>query len=214
MKALVISFVLLSAGGYATSQTGPLSRPAADVNAQRAAIADERNRLEAGFLSEDAACYKKFAVNRCLENVDVRRRRVMGDMRKQEIKLNDEQRKSKGAEQIRKTQEKSPPESTQEDKDHRNTAMKSFQSRPGHEQEDAQKRNAVVLNEAAARKASAARFLDHEKKIQKRPEKQANAAEEEKRFNERQTQAGERRIHHEADQANRVKPAAKPLPLP
>ena len=214
MKAFVISFVLLSFGGYATPQTDPLNRPAVDVNAQRAAIASERNRLEAGFLSEDAVCYKKFAVNRCLENVDARRKSVMGDMKKQEIMLNDEQRNNKGAEQIRRTQEKSSPESTQENKDPRTTVTKSFQSRPGHEQEDAQQRNAAVLNEAAARKANAARFLDHEKKTQARAEKQANTAEKAKIFNERQIQAQERRIQHDADQAKRVKPAAKPLPLP
>lgn len=52
------------------------------------------------------------------------------------------------------------------------------------------------------------------KKTQARADKQAEAAEKAKKFNERQKEARERRSQHEVDQLKRGKPAAKPLPLP
>jgi len=214
MKSFVIGFLLLSMGGFASSQIGPVNVQTADIDAQRAAIATERNRLEAGFLNEDAVCYKKFAVNSCLENVNARRSAVMADLRRQEILLNDVQRKSKAEQQIRKSQEKSSPESLQQDSERRTQAIEDFRSRQGREQQNAQRRNAAVANEAAARDANAARLANHEKKNQMRAEKQVNAVEEAKKINERQIQAQERRAQHEADQAKRVKPASKPLPLP
>ena len=214
MKSFVSAFFLLSLGGFASSQIGSVNVQTNDIDAQRAAIAAERNRLEASFLGEDAACYKKFAVNNCLENVNAKRRTVMADLRRQEIMLNDEQRKSKAEQQIRKSQEKSSPESLQQESDRRTKAIEDFRGRQGREQENAQRRNAAVVNEAAAREANAARLENHEKKNQARAEKQANEVGEEKKFKKRQIQAQERRAQHEADQANRVKPASKPLPLP
>ena len=214
MKSFVIAFLLFSLGGLATSQTGSANAQTADIDAQRAAIAAERGRLEAGFLSEDAACYKKFAVNNCLENVNARRRAIMADLRRQEILLNDEQRKSKAEQQIRKSQEKSSLENLQQDSDRRAKATEDFWGLQGREQENAQRRNAAVAKETAARDAHAARLENHEKKNQMRVEKQANAVEEAKKFKERQAQAQQRLVQHEADQAKRVKPALKPLPLP
>lgn len=214
MKTFVIGFFLLSMGGFALSQTGPGNVQTADIDAQRVAIAAERNRLEAGFANEDAVCYKKFAVNSCLENVNARRSAVMADLRRQEILLNDEQRKSKAEQQIRKSQDKSSPESLQLDGQRHTQAIEDFRGRQVREQENAQRRNAAVANQAAARDANAARLANHEKKNQMRAEKQVNAVEEAKKINERQIQAQERRAQHEADQAKRVKPASKPLPLP
>ncbi|MDB5778684.1 MAG: hypothetical protein JWP79_1415 [Polaromonas sp.] len=214
MKSFVIAFFLLTLGGFATSQNGPVNGQIADIDAQRAAIAAERNRLETGFMNEEASCYKKFAVNSCLDNVNARRRAVMADLRRQEILLNDAQRKSKAEQQIRKSQEKSSSESLQQDKDRRTQAIEDFRGRQARDQENAQRRDAAVANEAAARNANAARLENHAKKNQKRAERQAQAAEESRKFNERQVQAQDRRARHEADQANRVKPAPKPLPLP
>lgn len=214
MKSFVIAFLLFSLGGFAASQIGPVNVQTTDIEAQRAFIGAERKRLEAGFLSEDAACYKKFAVNNCLENVNARRRAIMADLRRQEILLNDEQRKNKAEQQLRKSQEKSSPESMQQDSERRTKAIEDFRGRQGRDQDNAQRRSVAVSNEAAARDANAARLENHQKKIQARAEKQANAVEEAKKFKERQIHAQERRAQHEADQAKRVKPALKSLPLP
>ena len=214
MKSKATALFLFSIGGFASLQIGLVNAQSVDINVQRATIAAERKRLEVGFLNEDSACYKKFAVNSCLENVKARRDIAMADLRRQEILLNDMQRKSKAEQQILKNQENFSPEILQQNSDRQNKAIEDFRGRQGRDQENARRRNAAVANESAARDANAARIENHKKKIQLRVEKQADAAEDAKKFRERQIRAQERQVQHDADEAKRIKPALKSLPLP
>ncbi|MEO6319554.1 MAG: hypothetical protein ABIR56_02705 [Polaromonas sp.] len=217
MKSFAITFVLTLLtllGGFAVAQTGVLSGQSGNIDAQRAAIIAKRSRLDAGFLTEDASCYKKFAVNNCLGKVNTRRREAWASLRRQEILLNDEERRIKGEEQVRKTQEKTSPEKLREEADRRAKAAEDYQGRLEREKDKKQERTTTQSNEKAAREANDAKLLANQKKTQARAEKQVDAAEEAKKFNQRQKEAQERRAQHEADQLKRVKPAAKPLPLP
>lgn len=211
MKIVILIFLATVLSGLVKAQTS--SRPA-NIDAQRAAISAERSRLEAGFLTEEVACYKKFAVNSCLDDVNMQRRKAMAAFRRQEILLNDEERKVKGAEQVRQTEEKSLPEKTQEATASRNKALQDYQGRLERDKSKQQDRTAIQANEKGARDASAEKLLRHQKKNRARTEKQAAGLEEAKKFNERQQEARERRAQHEADQLKRVKSLAKPLPLP
>lgn len=214
MKSYAMTGLLLSLAGLAAAQMEPAVNSAAELATQRTAIATERAKLEAGFLTEDAACYKRFAVNKCLEEVNARRMSAMMALRRQEISLSDEERKSKAAEQIRKIDEKSLPESIKQEGDRRAKATDDFRERQLREQESAARRKAAEADATAARQAGAARLQAHQQKAQARAQKQADAAEEAKKFEERQAQSRARRAQHEADLANRAKPAAKPLPVP
>ena len=90
---------------------GPaLAQPAAEVPAtghdtEKAQIAAERARLEAGFKAEEAACYRRFLVNACLEEIRPRRAEAMAELRRQEIVLNDAERKARAADQLQKTED-------------------------------------------------------------------------------------------------------------
>ncbi len=214
MKSFAFTFLLLWSSGFACAQTSALNGQIGNIDAQRDAISAERSRLEAGFLTEDAACYKKFAVNSCLGNVNIRRREAMADLRRQEILLNDEERKLKGAQQIRKTEEKSSPEKLQQEADRRSKAVEDYQGRLEREKDKQQDRGTAVSNEAATREANTAKLQAHQKKVQARREQQAGTVEKAKKFDARKAEAQERRTKHEADQLKRVKPPAKPLPLP
>jgi membrane protein involved in colicin uptake len=165
-------------------------------------------------LAEEVACYKKFAVNNCLDKVNIRRREAMAGFRQQEILLNDEERKLKGAEQIRKINEKSSPEKKQQSAERRTKALVDYQERLKREKNKQQAGTSIPSNENAASAANAERLLVHQKKNQARADMQAKATEKAKKFNERQKEAQARRIQHEADQLKRGKPAAKQLPLP
>ncbi len=46
------------------------------------------------------ACADKFAVNDCESKIKVQRRQVMADLKRQEVKINEEQRKEKAAEKL------------------------------------------------------------------------------------------------------------------
>jgi hypothetical protein len=213
MKTFVFTFFLLC--GLANAQNNALNeQQAGGIDAQRAAISAERNRLEAGFLAEEVACYKKFAVNNCLAKVNIRRREAMASFRRQEILLNDEERKVKGEEQIRKTDDKLSPEKKQQSAERRAKALEDYQERLKREKDKQQAGTSITSSENAAHAANAERLLAHQKKNQASADMQAEAAEKAKQFNERQKEAQARRIQHEADQLKRGKPAAKPLPLP
>jgi colicin import membrane protein len=215
MKTLAFIFFLVLFGGLVSAQTRALNDPqSGNIGAQRAQISAERSRLEAGFLAEDAACYKKFAVNSCLGRVNTKRREAMADLRRQEILLNDEERRIKGEDQIRKTEEKASPEKQQEAADRRAKALEDEQGRLKQEKDKQQSRITTQSNQKASREANTQKLIDHQKKIQARTERQTAAGEEAKKFNQRQKEAQERRVQHDADQLKRVKPSAKPLPLP
>ncbi len=73
---------------------------------QRAWIADKRAINDTQFKAREIVCYQRFAVNDCL--IDSRRvqREVMADLRRQEILINDTQRKRRGALQVLGADEK------------------------------------------------------------------------------------------------------------
>ena len=98
-------------------------------DAERLRISAERAKLEAAFAQEDSACYKRFWVNSCLDEVKARRSDALSDLRRQEIVLNDEARKAKAAEQLLKIEDKSSPEKLQQEADKRAQAVKESEDR-------------------------------------------------------------------------------------
>jgi len=74
---------------------------------ERSKVAAERARLEAGFQAEEAACKSRFAVNACLQEIRTRRSEAMADLRRQDILINEADRKARSADQIKKTEDKS-----------------------------------------------------------------------------------------------------------
>lgn len=215
MKSLILASLLVVLAGFSGAQTfGPDSQPSAGLEARRAAIMAERTRLEAGFVQEEALCYGRFAVNSCLDKVGSKRRQAMGELRRQEILLNDEERKDRGEAQIRKMQEKSSPEKRQEAAQRRARAAEDYQLRLEHGRKRQQDTPATSSSQAAARDAHARKLMAHQKKSQARANKQLAAAEEARKFNDRQTEAQARKAQHQADQLKQANPAAKPLPVP
>ena len=186
----------------------------AGIDLERARISTERASLEARFLVEDAACYKKFAVNHCLNRVNTRRREAMADLRRQEILLNDEERRIRGEAQIRKLEEKSSPEKQQDAAASRAKAVDDYQSRAGRKKQKSDDQATARSGEKTASQASSERLRNNQRKAQARTDKQAEAANAAKIFNARQQEAQEKRAQHERDRLNKAKPSAQSLPLP
>jgi colicin import membrane protein len=180
---------------------------------ERVRINAERVKLEAGFNLEIAACYKKFLVNNCLDEIKPRRRDSLADLRRQEIALNAMERKVKGADEVKKTEEKSSPEKQQQDVEKRAAALNDFKARMDREKQKNADRVDAQSSEQSKSEALAKRIKDNQDKATVRNSKQAAAAEEVKKFNERQDNAKERQAQHDRDQLNQTKPA-KSLPLP
>ena len=195
---------ILIAGSVALAQTG------SDVERER--ISAERSRLEATFTREDTACYKKFLVNNCLDEVKIRRRDALADLRRQEIVLNDEARKSKGAEQLQKIEDKSSPEKLQMEADKIAQAVKDFADTMARDKQKNADRITLQAGEKANAEAAASRVKNNQDKQARAASKQAAATEELRKYNERQAQAKERQARYARDKASQAKPPAQPLP--
>ena len=183
-------------------------------DAERLRISSERARLEAAFALEDTACYKRFLVNNCLDEVKLRRRDALADLRRQEIVLNDEARKAKAAEQIQKIEDKSSAEKLRQESDRQAQALKDFDERMGRDQQPATDREALQAGEKAKAGASASRIKSHQDKEAGRAAKQAGAAQELRKYNERQAKAKERQARNAREKASQTKGPANPLPAP
>lgn len=74
--------------------------PAAEA-AERARIGAERARAEADFAAAEKACYSRFAVNDCIDKARARLRTTLSDLRRQEVALNDAERRQRAADRLR-----------------------------------------------------------------------------------------------------------------
>lgn len=182
-------------------------------DAERLRISNERAALEAGFSREDAACYQKFLVNNCLDEIKIRRRDAMADLRRQEISINDQERKARGAEQIQKTEDKASPEKQQQEADRRAEAIRDFADRTAREAEKNTARATAAANEKASLDATDARIKGAQAKDAGRTAKQAASAEEVKKYNERLQKAKDRQARIAREKASQTKTPANPLPV-
>lgn len=73
---------------------------------QREWISQTRARYQAQFRAQEIACYQRFAVNDCLNDSRRTEREIMGDLRRQEILINDAQRKRRAARQLLRADER------------------------------------------------------------------------------------------------------------
>jgi colicin import membrane protein len=215
MKSFVSPFALaLLLTSLCTAATAQADGALANADAERSAIAGERARLQNGFLTEDAACYQRFFVNSCLDDVNTRRREALATLRTREILLNEQERKLRGAAELRRIEEKTSSENQQREADQRAKAAADYESRLAGQKEKQQSRSKAQAAEPANTQASADRLKANQQKKQARGARQAAEAAEAARYEARQKEAEERRAQNARDQLQRTKPASRPLPLP
>jgi colicin import membrane protein len=100
----LVMVVLLTAGALAQEAPTPTLQQAWALERER--IRQVRLVEQARFATEEAQCYQRFAVNDCLQEVRRARRDVLADLRRQEMSINDAQRKRRAAEQLIRADEK------------------------------------------------------------------------------------------------------------
>lgn len=76
------------------------------VSAERQRIAVERAEANARFERDKTACYQRFSVNDCIVEARARRRDVVSDLRRQELVLNDLERRRRAGEQLQRIEDK------------------------------------------------------------------------------------------------------------
>lgn len=98
----------VTSASQADGESSPVNARAAEA-AERSRIARERSAVHQRFEDESRACYQRFAVNDCLEQARSLRREQLGDLRRQEISLNDADRRRKAAEAVQRAESRSNP---------------------------------------------------------------------------------------------------------
>jgi len=209
MKKWIV-LTLLMAGFGVKAQTSSNS----SSDAERLRINADRSKLESAFALEDTACYTRFLVNNCLDEVKVRRRDALADLRRQEILLNDEARKAKAADQLQKTEVKSSPEKLQQEADKRAQAVKDFEDRMARDKQKNADREALQAGEKAKSDAAAGRIKSNQDKASGRAARQTLEAEELRKYNQRVELAKERQARYAREKASQTKAPAQPLPTP
>jgi colicin import membrane protein len=204
-----LALILLCALAVGPALAQPVAEvPAAGRDMEKAQIAAERVRLEAGFKAEEAACYRRFLVNACLEEIRPRRAEAMAELRRQEISINEAERKAKGADQIQKIEEKNSGERQQQRADQEQKALQETARRierneqrvlsQGKNAEEAganvsaaqarQKNSQTKAGEALTRQQEAAANVQEAKARADKAEK--NRADREKRLKEKGPSTG------------------------
>jgi colicin import membrane protein len=208
MKQLLPMLALLGFAIAARAQDDPATA------AERARLKSERTTVEAAFKAEEKACYGKFAVTDCLSAAKERRRTALSDLRRQEISLNDAERKRKAAQRIRDDEERAAAD-RRRDESQRAKAVESEKKR----ERDAADKAATRSSEDEMRPGKAAQRqeqLERRKAEQDaaRSRKASEEAHNRERYERRLAQAEERRAKLEKKLAERQKPPAAPLPTP
>lgn len=171
---------------------------------ERARIAAEKGEANARFSRDEAACYAKFAASDCLNEASARRREALADLRRQEISLNDEERKRKAAAQRQRLDQRAEEQEARQVR----AQERAQAARTSAEDRAARKAGRAPASQAvpASAPASAGRATPATVRSA-RDEEEARRAHE-ARVKEAE-QRKERVLRRQQD-----KPAAKPLPVP
>ncbi len=111
--ALLVAVLLLCSGLPGRAQDAVIPTDAAvpvgdklDIEMERKHIAVDRTAHEATFLEAEQACYARFAVSDCLLHLRKARRVALDGLRRQELVLNDMDRKAKALTALERLQRK------------------------------------------------------------------------------------------------------------
>ena len=208
MKKLVGSLLIAAATWPTWAQ--PAGSQAVEV--ERARLASERTALEQRFETEQAACYQKFVVESCLSASRRLRRATSDDLNRQSAVLNDNERKERGAAELRKLEANNTPASG--DAAQREQARASRQAREREAADRSSSRSSLVDDAAARQAGFADKQRAHAQEQAKAAELRAQAPAERERYERKLKDAAEHRAEIERKATDRTKPRAAPLPSP
>lgn len=210
MKSIFLLVLWLGLLGSASAQS------AQDVaqqerNAERVRITAERQKIEASFKADEAICFRKFFANACLEKLLPPRRAALADLRRQEILINELERKISASDQLLKNEESlllqrekrvEQEIKVQQDADNLAERVKQQEINLGN-----------AAEQAATNKANrAAQLKSQQSQVTELEAKRSKAETNVELMRSRQVQAQQRRAEHEQRLREQGLPAGKSLP--
>ena len=191
------------------------------LTSELAELKQEKLSIESKFKTLEAACYKKFAVSNCLQDVKTEKLRALGDIKRRELAINDAKRQLK-ADEINKKSKKlvekvDVPASVS---DASKSAKSEKPSRTDNKRAEPVPKDQSKLSEQRAL-AAQQRVLESNKKqaasqekAKLRAKKLTEAEEQTAKFNKKILEAEAHKNAVEKAKAEKTKPKFAPLPIP
>lgn len=183
-----------------------------------AEVKQERLSVEAKFKILEAACYKKFAVSDCLQDLKSEKLLALGDIRRRELAINDQKRQLKADAVHKKLAEKeempvstsNSPKSTKSEKPNRSENIRvaptpKDQTKLTDQRTLAARQRSLDLSKKQA--TSQQKALSRAKKL-------SQAEEETAKFNKKLLEAEAHKRAVEKSEAEKIKSKSAPLPIP
>jgi len=213
MKPPLILAVFCLAAGWAQAQ-GTSDLETSD-RLQRARLAAERKAAETAFQAQEKACYGKFSVTHCIDAARTQRRAALADLRRQEIALNDAERRRKAAERLRIIEQNTAAQSERDEAEQRAKAAPAGVTASG-----VRPAGQASASRSAADRAPQAPGGRGEPRVEQaqakhdavRQQKAQESARNLQRHQARMAEAEKRKSALARRLAERKKPLAQPLP--
>ena len=216
-----IIFAALQAMNTPAMAQNDASNADSRLTSELAELKQEKLSIESKFKTLEAACYKKFAVSNCLQDVKTEKLRALGDIKRRELAINDAKRQLK-ADEINKKSKKlvekvDVPTSVS---DASKSAKSEKPSRTDNKRAEPAPKDQSKLSEQHAL-AAQQRVLESNKKqaasqekAKLRAEKLTEAEEQAAKFDKKILEAEAHKNAVEKAKAEKTKPKSAPLPIP
>jgi hypothetical protein len=181
---------------------------------ERSKIAAERARLEAGFQAEETACKSRFVVNACLQEIRSRRNEAMADLRRQDLLINESDRKARAADQIQKTEEKSNLERQQQRAEQEKKAQQETERRSESNNQRGQSQAKSAADASANVVAAQTRQKNSQSKAGEAKTRDEQAAANVQNAKVRAEKAAQNQAERDKRLKDKTISTRKPLPAP
>ncbi|GAA4355895.1 hypothetical protein GCM10023165_48490 [Variovorax defluvii] len=185
-----------------------------DVEAERARLAEERKALDQRHTQEQAACYKTFAVQGCLDDSRRRYRADTEHIKRQEASINDIERKRRGAAALDRLEEKKTTPRPQDTAAERERALKAQEERERRAADHAEDRARMAAEAEGKQRQFERKQREYAEKQAKAAQRRGEAAAKSEASDRRLERAEKHRLDLERRNAQNTKPRAAPLPTP
>lgn len=181
-------------------------------------LKQEKLSVESKFKTLEAACYKKFAVSNCLQEVKTEKLRALGDIKRRELVINDAKRQLK-ADEINKKSKKlvekvdvpaSVSDASKSDKPRRSDNNRAAPVPKDQSKLSEQRTLAAQQRVLESNKKQAA----SQQKAKLRAKKLTEAEEQAAKFNKKLLEAEAHKNAVEKAKAEKTKPKSAPLSIP
>ena len=204
---ILVVCVLSATGAYAQAVDAGTSAVALQRKAEHERINAERALVQKNVATEEAACYQKFVVNSCLADIRAKRRTALADLKRQELLLNDAERKERAEAALQGVEDRKAAQA-QKLQDVQNTPKAPAVAKVPRSAASA------AADAARAQDAGARRQADNAQKQAQHASKVAAEASKQKQYEAKQQEAAQRQKSSADRAAQNKKSAGPPLPEP